>query len=43
VAETPDAARWLAEGALMRLECGAACFDVYRRHFWGGDGGAAPA
>jgi hypothetical protein len=43
VAETPEAARWLAEGALMRLECGAACFDVYRSHLWGGDGGPAPA
>ncbi len=43
VAETPEAARWLAEGALMRLQCGADCFDVYRRHFWGGDGETAPA
>jgi hypothetical protein len=43
VAETPDAARYIAEGALMRLQCGADCFDVYRRHFWGGDGAQAPA
>jgi hypothetical protein len=42
VAQTPEAAAWIAEGALMRLACGAACFDAYRRHLWGGDG-AAPA
>jgi hypothetical protein len=43
VAEKPDAARWIAEGALMRLQCGADCFDAYRRCLWGGDGQAAPA
>jgi hypothetical protein len=43
VAEKPDCARYIAEGALMRLQCGADCFDVYRRHFWGGDGSAAAA
>jgi hypothetical protein len=43
VAETPAAAPFLAEGALMRLHCGADCFDAYRRHFWGGDGKAPPA
>jgi hypothetical protein len=43
VAETPDAARFIAAGALMRLQCGADCFDAYRRHFWGGDGKASPA
>jgi hypothetical protein len=43
VAEKPDAARYIAEGALMRLQCGADCFDAYRRHFWGGDGTRAPA
>jgi len=43
VAENPDAARWLAEGALMRLQCGADCFDAYRRHFWGGDGRTPPS
>lgn len=43
VAETPEAARFIAEGALMRLQCGADCFDAYRRHFWGGDGLAPPA
>ncbi|MFZ2029308.1 MAG: iron-containing redox enzyme family protein [Vitreimonas sp.] len=42
VAETPEAARWMAEGALMRLQCGADCFDAYRRHFWGGDGRTPP-
>lgn len=43
VAALPDAAQWLAEGALMRLQCGADCFDAYRRQLWGGDGQAAPA
>jgi hypothetical protein len=43
VAEKPDAARWLAEGALMRLQCGADCFDAYRRYFWDGDGRTTPA
>lgn len=42
VAETPDAAPFIAEGALMRLQCGADCFDAYRRHLWGGDGARAP-
>lgn len=42
VAETPDAARYIAEGALMRLQCGADCFDTYRRHLWGGDGAKPP-
>ena len=31
----PSCARYIAEGALMRLSCGAACFDAYRRHLWG--------
>jgi hypothetical protein len=43
VAERPEVAPYIAEGALMRLQCGADCFDAYRRHFWGGDGEAAPA
>ena len=43
VAETPDAAPFIAEGALMRLQCGADCFDAYRSHFWGGDSARAPA
>jgi hypothetical protein len=34
VAERPERARALAEGALMRLVCGARCFDAYRRHLW---------
>ncbi len=34
VAENPAAAKWIAEGALMRLACGAACFDAYRGHLW---------
>jgi hypothetical protein len=42
VAETPEAAPLIAEGALMRLVCGAACFDAYRAHLWGGDGSAPP-
>lgn len=43
VADTPEAARYIAEGALMRLQCGADCFEAYRSHFWGGDGSRAPA
>jgi len=31
VAENPDLAPAIAEGALMRLECGAACFRRYRQ------------
>lgn len=42
VAETPEAAPHIAEGALMRLQCGADCFDAYRRHLWGGDGTTPP-
>lgn len=33
VAEDPRRARAMAEGALMRLTCGARCFDRYRAHF----------
>lgn len=43
VAETPEAAQYIAEGAVMRLQCGADCFDAYRSHLWGGDGARAPA
>jgi hypothetical protein len=43
VADKPEAARWIAEGALMRLQCGADCFDAYRARLWGGDGTAPPA
>jgi hypothetical protein len=30
VSEQPETARWIAEGALMRLTCGARCFEAYR-------------
>ena len=33
VASNPALAPAIAEGALMRLECGAACFERYRREF----------
>ncbi len=35
VLENPDVAPALAEGALMRLEAGAACFERYRAELWG--------
>ena len=35
VSEFPEAAPYLAEGALMRLECGARCFARYREVLWG--------
>lgn len=35
VAAKPEAARFIAEGALIRLECGARCFAEYRAHLWG--------
>ena len=38
----PRRAHAIAEGALMRLECGARCFARYRDHF-GFQGGRAPA
>ena len=28
--EDPSLGRWIAEGALMRLECGRRCFEAYR-------------
>jgi hypothetical protein len=34
VAEDPHRARAIAEGALIRLECGARCFERYRRELW---------
>lgn len=34
VARDPACARFIAEGALMRLTCGARCFDAYRAHLW---------
>jgi pyrroloquinoline quinone (PQQ) biosynthesis protein C len=36
VAEDPDRAPAIAEGALMRLEAGAACFERYRAELQGG-------
>ncbi|MES3029489.1 MAG: iron-containing redox enzyme family protein [Pseudomonadota bacterium] len=34
VSEDPSRARHLAEGALIRLNCGAKCFEAYRSHLW---------
>ena len=34
VEENPDCAPYIAEGALMRLICGARCFEAYREHLW---------
>jgi len=34
VAEDARRARWIAEGALMRLLCGARCFERYRQELW---------
>ena len=34
VAEDPRRARAIAEGALMRLTCGARCFEHYRGELW---------
>jgi hypothetical protein len=34
VAEDPRRARAIAEGALIRLTCGARCFERYRRILW---------
>ena len=34
VAEDPRRARAIAQGALMRLTCGARCFERYRRELW---------
>lgn len=34
VAEDPRRATALAEGALIRLACGARCFERYRAHLW---------
>jgi hypothetical protein len=34
VAEDPRRAKAIAEGALMRLTCGARCFERYRRELW---------
>lgn len=32
----PDALPFIAEGALIRLLCGARCFDAYRERLWSG-------
>ncbi len=34
VAEAPECARFIAEGAIMRLICGEQCFETYRAHLW---------
>lgn len=34
VVERPECARFLAEGALMRLLCGEQCFEAYRAYLW---------
>jgi hypothetical protein len=34
VAEDPRRARFIAEGAVMRLICGEQCFETYRAHLW---------
>ncbi|WP_369060276.1 iron-containing redox enzyme family protein [Caulobacter sp. 73W] len=34
VSEDPSRARFLAEGAVMRLICGEQCFETYRAHLW---------
>ena len=34
VAESPNCARHIAEGAVMRLICGEQCFETYRAHLW---------
>jgi len=34
VAERPECARLMAEGAIMRLMCGEECFEAYRAHLW---------
>jgi len=34
VSESPGCARYIAEGALMRLVCGEQCFEAYRSYLW---------
>ncbi|WP_232793249.1 iron-containing redox enzyme family protein [Caulobacter hibisci] len=34
VANDPNCARFIAEGAVMRLICGEQCFETYRAHLW---------
>lgn len=33
--DRPECIRSLAEGAVIRMMAGAACFDAYREHLWG--------
>jgi hypothetical protein len=35
IAEDPRRATAIAEGALIRLQCGARCFERYRKELWG--------
>ncbi|WP_297507801.1 iron-containing redox enzyme family protein [uncultured Caulobacter sp.] len=35
VSEDPARARFIAEGAVMRMICGEQCFDAYRQSLWG--------
>lgn len=34
IEDRPECARAIAEGALMRLECGKRCFEAYRERLW---------
>lgn len=34
VSDDPSCARFIAEGAVMRLICGEQCFETYRAHLW---------
>jgi hypothetical protein len=43
VGEDPRRARAMAEGALIRLACGARCFERYRAELWGSSARAAPS
>ena len=43
VASYPECVRAMAEGALMRLHCGARCFEAYRDHLWAGRAGPRSA
>ncbi|MEA3063361.1 MAG: hypothetical protein QOJ94_3142, partial [Sphingomonadales bacterium] len=36
VEEDPRRARAIAEGALIRLACGARCYEAYRERLWRG-------
>lgn len=38
VSEDPARGQAIAEGALIRLQCGERCFDRYRTHLWEGTG-----